>query len=62
MPKWLQFIAKINPLSYAVNPIRTLTIKGWEFSSLIQGLIIILLFDSLMFLIMYLTYKRLTSE
>lgn len=62
MPKWLQYFAKINPLSYAVNPIRTLTIKGWEFSSLIQGLIIILLFDAFIFSLMYITYKRLTSE
>jgi ABC-2 type transport system permease protein len=62
MPKWLQFIARINPLSYAVNPIRTLTIKGWEFNSLIQGLIVILLFDAFMFIIMFLTYKRLISE
>lgn len=62
MPKWLQFIARINPLSYAVNPIRTLTIKGWELSPLLQGLLIILLFDAFMFSLMYLTYKRLTSE
>ncbi len=62
MPKWLQFIARINPLSYAVNPIRTLTIKGWEFNSLINGLLVILLFDALMILLMYSTYRRLTSE
>ncbi|MBC7194217.1 MAG: ABC transporter permease [Caldisericia bacterium] len=62
MPKWLQFIARINPLSYAVNPVRTLAIKGWEAAPLIQGLIIILLFDAFMFFLMYLTYKRLTSE
>lgn len=62
MPKWLQVIARINLLSYAVNPIRTLTIKGWEASPLIQGLLIILLFDAFMFSLMYLTYKRLTSE
>lgn len=62
MPKWLQFIAKINPLSYAVNPVRTLTIKGWEFNTLIQGVFIILSFDLFMLFLMYLTYKRLTSE
>lgn len=62
MPKWLQLIARINPLSYAVNPIRTLTIKGWEFNSLIQGLFVILLFDLFMLFFMYLTYKRLTTE
>lgn len=62
MPKWLQFIARINPLSYAVNPIRTLTIKGWELLPLLQGLLIILLFDAFMFSLMYLTYKKLTSE
>lgn len=62
MPKWLQVIARINPLSYAVNPIRILTIKGWEILPLIQGLLIIFLFDVFIFSLMYFTYKRLTSE
>ena len=62
MPKWLQIIARINPLSYAVNPIRSLTIKGWEVTTLLQGLLIILLFDAFIFSLMYFTYKRLTSE
>lgn len=62
MPKWLQVIARINPLSYAVNPIRSLTIKGWETSTLLSGLLIILAFDIAVFSLMYLIYKRLTSE
>lgn len=62
MPKWLQIIARINPLSYAVNPIRSLTIKGWETTTLLQGLLIILLFDAFIFSLMFFTYKRLTSE
>lgn len=62
MPNWLSFIAKINPISYAVDPIRTLTIKGWESSSIIPGISIILIFDIIVGFFSYYVFKRLTSE
>jgi len=62
MPDWLSAIAKINPLSYAVDPIRTLTIKGWEFSSILPGVIIILIFDLIIGFLSYYVFKRLTSD
>jgi len=62
MPDWLSVIAKINPLSYAVDPIRTLTIKGWEFSSILPGVIIILIFDLIVAFLSYYVFKRLTSD
>ena len=37
MPKWLQVIATLNPLSYAIEPIRYLYIhKSWGFNSVVM--------------------------
>ncbi|MBW4539503.1 MAG: ABC transporter permease [Myxacorys chilensis ATA2-1-KO14] len=37
MPKWLQVVATLNPLSYAIEPIRYLYLhKDWSFSSIIM--------------------------
>lgn len=41
MPGWLQTLAKINPLSYAINPMRSLFLTGWRPGELIQGVIIL---------------------
>jgi ABC-2 type transport system permease protein len=40
MPKWLQVIAKINPITYAINPMRSLTTTGWSISIIWNILII----------------------
>lgn len=37
MPDWLATIAKWNPITYVVNPLRTLVITGWEWQDLIKG-------------------------
>lgn len=37
MPKWLQVVATLNPLSYAIEPIRYLyTHSNWHFSSVVM--------------------------
>ncbi|PIG92604.1 ABC transporter permease [Gloeocapsopsis sp. IPPAS B-1203] len=37
MPKWLQVVATLNPLSYAIEPIRYLyTHSNWNFSSVVM--------------------------
>lgn len=41
MPKWLGTLAKVNPLSYAINPMRTLFITGWRPAELFEGLLIL---------------------
>jgi len=38
MPSWLKVIATWNPLTYAVEPVRTLTMKGWVWPQIIPGL------------------------
>lgn len=34
MPQWLQDIAIVNPISHAIEPIRTITTRGWELAIL----------------------------
>ncbi len=37
MPKWLQFVASLNPLSYAIEPIRYLYLHGdWSLGSVVM--------------------------
>lgn len=50
MPKWLQTIAKVNPITYAVNPMRTLTTTGFQ-AGILNNILIILGIDILIFLI-----------
>jgi ABC-2 type transport system permease protein len=42
MPAWIQNIAHFNPISYAVTPVRTLVLVGWEWGSIMTGSIILL--------------------
>ncbi|MDH7577922.1 MAG: ABC transporter permease [Bacillota bacterium] len=39
MPVWLRRIADVNPLSYAVAPMRTVAMKGWIWQDLWVGLV-----------------------
>jgi ABC-2 type transport system permease protein len=37
MPKWLQIVATLNPLSYAIEPIRYLYLhSNWTFGSVVM--------------------------
>jgi ABC-2 type transport system permease protein len=42
MPKWLQVIAAINPLSYIVDALRVLLLPGYQSNFTIDILVIIL--------------------
>jgi ABC-2 type transport system permease protein len=41
MPSWLQTVAKLNPLSYAINPMRTLFLTGWNARELALGVVVL---------------------
>ena len=32
MPRWMEIIARLNPLTYAITAMRTLVLDGWEAS------------------------------
>jgi ABC-2 type transport system permease protein len=38
MPAWLAAIAKVNPVSHAVAPIRELTLYGWNWGAMYTGI------------------------
>ena len=41
MPSWLQAIAKVNPLSFAINPMRSLFLTGWNAHELVSGVLVL---------------------
>lgn len=58
MPSWLQTVAKINPLSYAINPMRTLFLTGWNVRELVLGVVILALVAFLFGLLATRLFKR----
>ncbi|MGH2734441.1 MAG: ABC transporter permease [Actinomycetota bacterium] len=40
MPAWMEIVARLNPLTYAIEAIRTLVIEGWE-SSIASSLVVL---------------------
>jgi len=42
MPVWLQWMAKFNPLTYAVGTMRTIAAHGWIWTELYKGIIVLL--------------------
>ncbi|MEM3085590.1 MAG: ABC transporter permease [Halobacteria archaeon] len=37
MPGWLQGAALLNPVTHAIEPMRALLVRGWEWSSILPG-------------------------
>jgi len=62
MPDWLATIAKVNPVSYAVNSIRELTIYGWNWDKILPSVGVILLLDVIFILISQYAFQRETVE
>lgn len=51
MPGWLSRLASLNPLSYAINPMRTLFLVGWEPGVLLTGCLVLLTVGLLMMIV-----------
>jgi ABC-2 type transport system permease protein len=62
MPEWLAAIARINPVTYAVGPIRELSIHGWNWGNILPGLGIILGLALLFMLLSQAIFRRATVE
>ncbi|MCR4403694.1 MAG: ABC transporter permease [Candidatus Acetothermia bacterium] len=62
MPPWLAAIAKVNPVSYAVGPIRALTLTGWNWEVILPGLGVILGLALLALLVAQYIFQRATTE
>jgi ABC-2 type transport system permease protein len=49
LPAWMAFLAQVNPMTYAVDGMRTLALSGWNGSVLARMAIVLLVFDVAMF-------------
>ena len=58
MPGWMQAISYVNPLSYAVTPMRVLVIEGWAWEKIIPRLTVTSLFALAGFFISVWQFKR----
>ncbi|NLG79206.1 MAG: ABC transporter permease [Firmicutes bacterium] len=61
MPTWLRTIARWNPLSYAVGPIRTLTTRGLVWGQVVPGLVAMFAFALAMSAIAARQFERSTG-
>ncbi len=51
MPAWMRMLAWVNPVTYAVDGMRSLILSGWNGPSLLRIVIGLLVFDVVMFLL-----------
>jgi len=47
MPGWMAFLAHFNPMTYAIEAIRSLILVGWALGPLVKVLIVMLAFNAL---------------
>lgn len=47
VPPWLRMLARLNPVTYAIDPIRTLMIQGWLWGSIVKDLAVVIAFSGL---------------
>ncbi len=58
MPHWLQTVAMLNPLTYAINGVRSLVLTGLNWGELGSIMLVLGLFDVAMFSIAVYTMRR----
>lgn len=46
LPTWMRFLAQINPMTYAIDAMRSLTLSGWNGNTLAKMAIVLVLFDA----------------
>lgn len=61
MPGWMEVVARMNPLTYAITAMRTLVLDGWE-TSLISPLLVLAAFAAAGLTIGTAEFRRLTGE
>lgn len=49
LPLWMRLVAWVNPMTYAIDAMRSLVLTGWDGSVLAQTAIALLVFDGAMF-------------
>ncbi|MFQ5903146.1 MAG: ABC transporter permease, partial [Candidatus Binatia bacterium] len=49
LPVWMRFLAWVNPMTYAIDGMRSLILLGWDGPLLLQMAIVLLVFDGAVF-------------
>jgi ABC-2 type transport system permease protein len=58
MPDWLEKIAKVNPITYAVNPIRSLFLTGFDWGAIGTGILFLFVISFIMVVITSQIFRR----
>lgn len=58
MPLWIQTIARFNPISYAVAPVRALVITGWAWDVILPGAQILFLMLIAAFAVVFYRFEK----
>jgi ABC-2 type transport system permease protein len=45
MPVWMAWLALLNPMTYAIEGVRSLVLTGWDWPLLLKLMAVLLLFD-----------------
>ena len=46
MPPWLRMLARLNPVTYAIDPMRTLMLQGWRWGVIGKDLAVVIAFSA----------------
>lgn len=49
LPAWMRFLARVNPMTYAIDGMRSLILSGWDGPLLFKMAIVLLVFDGAAF-------------
>jgi ABC-2 type transport system permease protein len=58
MPPWFAEIARLNPVTYAIESIRTIMINGWDFAVILPDLLVVGAFSVVMLLTATILFRR----
>jgi ABC-2 type transport system permease protein len=62
MPHWLAVISKINPVTYAVDPICKVTVHGWNWGKILPEAWVISELTIVFMLVSQMVFQRTMSE
>jgi ABC-2 type transport system permease protein len=58
MPGWMAALARLNPMTYAINGVRTIVLYGWQPGPLLRITAILTTFDLICLMIAAATLRR----
>ncbi len=58
MPNWMKVIAAVNPMTYSVDALRSVMLRGVIWESLALDVLVLIFYSTLMFLLGVLSFKR----